>query len=239
MLVGTAIFAQAQIQIKYGAKIGVNAATMNHGEREDKNSDGFKSTLRANIGLAADIKVLSIISVAPEISYSQKGYSYSFSGEHFKDGVLVKYSEEENFKTGYIDMPVLIRGTFGSVIKGYVNAGPTFSYWLDGRYKGNWNGTYGSLPMIKNYDMKVKFVDEYPDNFEETEDIKEVRHDHANRLELGASFGGGLMLPLLGNNILIDARYTMAMKDMYNAMEDRQKARNRVLTLSAIFLINK
>lgn len=229
VLVGTAALAQAQVQI--GPKVGVNIATMDLGDREDKVADGVGYATGLNIGVASNIKFTEMFSFAPEISFSQKGYKYALGSS------TISGTEEETFKTNYIDMPLLLRGTFGSSVKGYVNAGPSLSYWLSGRYKGNGNYTENEITVPFNYDLEVKFVEEY-DKIK-TEDFVEVSKEHANRFEVGASFGGGFMLPLAGNNILVDARYTLVWKDLYKEMDANEKERNKFFTLSVIYLLGK
>ena len=232
VLAGTAAFAQAQVQ--FGPKVGVNVATMDLGQRDDKDEAGVGSAFGLNIGVASNIKIIKGISVAPEIIFSQKGYKYASSGEFEMMGQKVQYSEEETFTSNYLEVPLLLRGTFGSVVKGYVNAGPTLSYWLNGRYIGNWTGSSGSDIQTINYDLKVKFVEEY-DKIK-TEDFVEVSREHANRYEMGASIGGGVMLPLAGSSLMVDARYTFAWKDIYNEMKENEKARNKMISLSVAYL---
>ncbi|WP_224999946.1 porin family protein [Cesiribacter sp. SM1] len=227
VLAGTAALAQAQIQI--GPKVGVNVATMNLGERENKVEDGIGYAAGLNVGVASNIRFTKMLSFAPEISFSQKGYKYDL-GTSTMNG-----TEEETFKTNYIDMPLLLRGTFGSVVKAYVNAGPTLSYWLSGRYEGKGNYTENEVTQPFAYDLEVKFVKEYDQI--ETEDFVEVSKEHANRFEVGASFGGGVMLPVAGKNFLVDARYTLVWKDIYNEMDANEKERNKFLTLSVIYLL--
>lgn len=231
LLAGSAAYAQAQIQI--GPKAGVNFATMDLGEREDKAAEGVGTTVGATFGVAANIKMISFLSFAPELSFSQKGYRYSHEGERPILGENQSFSDTETFKAHYLDMPLLLRGTFGTTVKGYVNAGPSLSYWLNGRYKG-----YGNTNTTEySYDLRIKFVDEYKDI--RTEEFIEVSKEHARRFELGAALGGGIILPLGGSDLLIDARYTHAFKDIYKEMPETEKARNRVFSVSVMYLFGQ
>ena len=236
LLAGTAVCAQAQVHI--GPKLGVNFATSDLGDRADKDENGVGYAAGVNIGAAADIRFFKMFSFAPEISFSQKGYKYSID-EQSSLRQSSKYTTKETFKANYIDIPLLLRATFGNSLKGYVNAGPTLSYWLNGRYNGQGVFTEAGTSKDYSYNVQVKFIDEYTGEEDLTDDIVEVRHDHANRFEIGASFGGGVMVPVAGRQLLIDARYTFAGKDIYNEMKANEEAKNSMLSLSLMYLLGK
>lgn len=236
LLAGTAVFAQAQVQI--GPKVGVNFATADLGDRADKDESGVGYAAGVNLGAAANIKFYKMFSFAPEMSFSQKGYKYSLD-EQSTMRQSIKYTTEETFTASYLDMPLLLRATFGNSMKGYVNAGPTLSYWLNGRYQGEGKYTQAGIVKDYSYNVKVKFIDEYTGEEDLTEDIVEVRHDHANRFEIGASFGGGVIVPVAGRQLLIDVRYTFAGKDIYNDMKAGERAKNSMLSLSLMYLLGK
>lgn len=238
VLAGTAAYAQAQVQI--GPKVGLNVSTMDLGDSEEKEEKSIGSTLGLNIGVAANIKFSDAFSFAPELSFSQRGYgNLKYSTFEIYEGtdVTVEYKTEESFRASYMELPLLFRGTFGGAVKGYVNAGPSLGYWLGGRYKGEGSGETpdGTLPFT--FDLDVKFVDEYKEYV--TEEFVEVSKEDANRLQIGAAIGGGVILPVAGKSLLVDARYTLAFNDIYNNMPEKEKARNKGFALSLIYLLGK
>jgi len=74
-------FAAAQSQVQFGAKAGLNLASLS-GEDvsgEDK-PDDMSMKLGLNVGVFADISVAETFSVKPELVYSSQGYKLSGEG---------------------------------------------------------------------------------------------------------------------------------------------------------------
>jgi hypothetical protein len=123
MLLTTAsVFAQAQV----GLRVGASWATIS--DDVDMPS-GVERPWRPGftIGLASSFSTGGIFAIAPEINFSQRGNRtenlLSANGETF---------DSEN-RYNYLEVPVLFRLSFGETLGGYINAGPTFSYWLGGK----------------------------------------------------------------------------------------------------------
>lgn len=120
LLVGlSAAFAQAQI----GLRAGANWATIVDGQDA---MDGVEEPWRPGItlGIASSFQINEMFAIAPELNYSQRGYKMEFAD--FPD-------ESSELRFNYLEVPILFRLSFGDVLKGYVNAGPAFSYWLGGK----------------------------------------------------------------------------------------------------------
>lgn len=115
-------FAQAQI----GLRAGANWATIDDGTDAP---DGVERPWRPGImlGLASSFHLTENFAIAPELIYSQRGFIEE--GTSITDGEIFDTENRYNF----IELPVLFRLSFGDVLKGYVNAGPTFSYFLGGK----------------------------------------------------------------------------------------------------------
>ena len=88
-----ATFAVSQAQVKFGAKAGLNIATLTGEDIED-----VKSKLGFNVGAFAEIPVSDNFSVKPEVVYSDQGAKMEGEGD-------AKYN------LGYVNIPVLAKYT--------------------------------------------------------------------------------------------------------------------------------
>ena len=201
-----AVMAQSQ----FGVKAGFNVATVNQdtdfGEDVDEPwRPGF------NIGLASQFRVSEVFAVAPEISYTQRGYLYEFGT-----------GGEYNIRYDYVNVPVLFRLNFGDILKGYVNAGPTFGYLLSGKLKAE-----GEI-LGEQYAIDEKL------NFDS--DGENEWDLDANRFEFGGSIGGGIMLDTEGGSFLIDLRYTQGFTNIAN-VDESDGNKNQEVSVSLIYLV--
>lgn len=235
LLAGTAVCAQAQVQ--FGPKLGLNLTKMS---TDDPAMDELERTMGTgvNFGAAMSIDINEMFSFAPELSFSRKGEKFTYE---FTEGDpdMGQFTAKINMtlKLNYIDMPLLVRATFGDNFKWYLNAGPTLGYWAGGKVLGS--VSMNGMPL-GSQTFKIKFVDGVAAEPTEESDYMEISKDDANRFEVGASFGGGAILPVLNQKLLIDARYTLGLTDMANEMEGvGSKLRNNVASFSVIYLFSK
>lgn len=120
MLLSTAtVFAQAQV----GLRAGASWATYIH---DWDVPSGVDEPWRPGVifGLASSFHMSPNFAIAPEVNFSQRGYKW----EGNNAGLI-----NSDVRTNYLEIPVLFRLSFGEILKGYVNAGPAFSYWLGGK----------------------------------------------------------------------------------------------------------
>ncbi len=207
----TVFSCRAFAQVSLIPKAGINVA--NVALDNDRDLDGQKSLIGLTAGLGFNFALTSdnFLSIQPEILYSQKGWAAQSSN------LLASY--DGTFRLNYLEVPILVKVNFGGeVIKAYVNAGPSFGYLIGGRLKGNWNalGFLGS-----DIDESLKFTD--------TPSLASLNELDANRIEIGANFGGGVGFALGGNVIFIDLRYNMGLTDYNRDYESK----NRVFAFTA------
>lgn len=207
--------ASAMAQAQFGVKAGFNVATTSDEyeptDAEEPWRPGF------NIGLASQFYMGEIFSIAPELIYTQRGFK-----EEYSDGAV----REARFD--YLSLPVLFRLSFGEVLKGYVNAGPTFSYWLGGKQSASARiEGAGRLEISGPYENSITF-----DNLDE-----DWAYD-ANRLEVGAALGGGIALDTEAGSFLIDLRYVQGLGNIASGVDlSEGKFRNQVVSVSLSYLI--
>lgn len=124
MLLVAGLFAATLInaQVSFGPKAGVNFSNLSNGAIIGKTQfeiGNSESSLRigATAGIAADIAIGDMFSIAPELLYSMQGTT--ISGEILSDDVTL------NYKVDYLNLPVMAKAKFGGEkIKAFIGAGP-------------------------------------------------------------------------------------------------------------------
>lgn len=228
-LIASSVMAQVQV----GPKVGLNLYKINDGEDvgegvEEPFAMGF------NLGVASSFNITDNIAIAPELIFTQKGSRVKAEAEMILDGtteIPMKYSYTEHIKLNFLEVPILARVAFGNTVKGYANVGPSFGYWLGGKISSD--EEFGG--ESKSEDYKIKFVSEYDDDSDDAEILKE----DANRLEIGAVLGGGLMLDTSAGSLLFDIRYQAGLTSLsdYEDMGGEEKVKNNGLSISVIYLL--
>ena len=215
-LLATAAISSAQAQdIRFGLRAGANYSNLSGNiKNEDtyNNKVGFLGGVMLNVPLLAD----DLLSIQPEILYSQKGFENKpteFSS------VLGKQKREGNVNYNYIDVPLLLK--FKAL--GFVaEAGPQYSYLLssNNETKTTTTPTVGS-PTVS-----------------ETKDKNDV--SGLNRNELGYLAGVGYEAT---NGLSLNLRYTGAFSDFVKSDNstyfngDLKNARHSAFQLSLGYLI--
>ena len=102
LLVGVTLYAQqtAQAQVRFGLKAGVNASNV-----KIQSGDSFDPLPGYQGGLMAEIILSSKFSIQPALLYATKGFSTEVEFRN-QQGTLTG-TARSNFKTNYLDLPVL------------------------------------------------------------------------------------------------------------------------------------
>jgi hypothetical protein len=125
-------------------------------------------------------------SVQPELNYIQKG---------FKNDQTINGTEvNTKWKISYIELPVLVKASFGEATKFYLNAGPSIAVGLGGKVKVKGNGM--------SADVDIKFGDS---------DSEEVVYIE-KRMDFGLQFGGGV---IIAEKVMIDVRYGLGLSPLF------------------------
>jgi Outer membrane protein beta-barrel domain len=156
-----------------------------------------KFNLGFTVGVAVNVPLGSgSFSLQPELSFVQKGWKYDETG----------YSSKT--RLDYLELPVLIKATFGEATKFYINVGPSLGLGLDGKFEIEYKN--GSIK--EDYDVE----------FGEGDDAETT---YFKKTDFGLQFGGGV---LVAEKVMIDIRYSLGLSSLSN---DR-KATNNVLQLT-------
>jgi hypothetical protein len=126
------------------------------------------------------------ISLQPELNFIQKGYKADVSF----DGIDI----ETKTTLSYLEVPVLVKATFGEATKFFVNAGPSVGFGLGGKVKAEANG--------EEEEVDVKFGDG------DDEDVFYVE----KKTDIAFQLGGGVVI---ADKIQIDIRYGLGLTDLY------------------------
>lgn len=119
-LLVTAVAPAAHAQgVRFGVKAGANLSNLSGdlvNQDQYKNRVGFQGGVMVNFGLS------DIISIQPEVLYSQKGFKYADQqftvlGNTFRNTGNVRYD--------YLDVPILVRVRAAGI---FFEVGPQYSY---------------------------------------------------------------------------------------------------------------
>jgi hypothetical protein len=203
-IIGLSFTSVAQ-SVTIGPRVGVNFATQvitgDDSQYADDWNDEVKAATGLQLGLVSNFALGQMFSIQPEFLYTQKGYKF----EDADRTVTGKYD--------YIDVPVLAKISLGaSELKGFVTAGPTFSYWTSGVDKVESDSFNGDTDV----------------DFDDDELIE-------NRFEVGGSIGLGLAYETGVGALNLDVRYGAGFSSVYDS-DDDAKLKNSGFSVSIAYL---
>lgn len=227
----------AQI-IRAGFKAGPQLSWFKADDPKNKAVTNTHAIPGFHAGAVVAFKVKDRYFLNLESIYSQKGKK-----------VTGKIDPDLNDKVIYrhIDVPILFAMHFkgqvgeGRQFKWYINAGPNTSYWLGGK------GVIKAGDLRENgiAELKYKIVfGTRPDH--NNADILYIKD--ANRFQFGMNVGGGILLEPGGNQkVMVDFRYQIGHTQVGTRessqflipsdYQDTLKGRNKVISLSLIYLV--
>lgn len=189
--------------------------------------DGLSSEPRAGftIGLGLNIPFTEIFSFQPELNFIQKGSKGEATLQESFDEATFDVYFSTDLHIDYLEVPLLLKFTFGEGTKFFFTAGPGIAVGIGGRnkIKGEFtftnNGTSETYPFSDSGRIKFGETPENPD----PESIDTYIN---NRLELSLQAGAGV---LIKNKVMLDLRYGLGLTDL----SDDGESKNRVLQLTA------
>lgn len=215
----------ASAQVTVGPKVGVNFSKVNFGDYEDR-FDDFESPFHTglNAGIGADFGISESFSLYTELIWTQKGSEYEGAGV-VNDPLVgpINTREETDVSLNYLELPVLFRLKFGDMTKFYINAGPTFAYWLGGEVESEFDG--------QDFESDIDFEDRSNITGAETGTV--LANEDVNRFEVGGAIGAGTLIDMQMGKLNIDFRYGMGLTPFFEDNEgDADQWRNSVLSIS-------
>ncbi|WP_347216453.1 porin family protein [Chryseobacterium sp.] len=170
--------------VRFGIKAGGNSAYFSE-QQFGMNSQ----KLGFHAGAFVNIPISKQFSFQPEVLYNQMGAKdVAYSTETTTGATTVKTKGESKVTMNYISVPLMVQ--MRPIDKFYIEAGPEFSYFINGKTKGEAtiaSTTGGVTTTTRN---------------SQSDDINK---DDINRFNFGLGLGLGYDIT---NNIGISARYT-------------------------------
>lgn len=149
------------------------------------------------------------ISLQPELNFIQKGSKAAEKNSEFE--------LTQKTKLSYLEIPILVKASFGETTKFHINAGPSIGLGLGGKSKGEFKSAFGT----ESLDSDIKFGDGNDEDYTYIE----------NRTDFGLQFGGGVVI---ANKVMIDIRYGLGL----SSLVDDYKVKNNVLQFALGFPFN-
>jgi len=204
MLLAATSFAQ------FGIKAGANFATMaEEGEGVSRDDIDNRSITGAVVGLTFEMNIADIISIQPELLYSQSGGSNTYT--------LLGTTTKSKYKINYLELPVLAKLKFGNANQEgfgfHIAAGPWIGYALNGH--SNRKTTVGET-IISEVDQDYSFDDQ----------------DNAKRLNYGMIGAAGISF----GHLVFDLRYNYGFNNLLDNDADNNNDNKPVLQTRGIAL---
>ena len=195
-LAGSLTFAQSLIP-----KAGATFSKLGGSDVEDQKFNiGFTLGMGFNLPLGS-----GPMSIQPELNFIQKGSKASLE--------IFNTTYSSTLKLNYLEVPVLVKATFGAGTKFYFNAGPSIAIGMGGKLKTTYNST------TEKADVKFGEGDD--------EDVVYVE----KKTDFGLQFGGGV---IIAEKVMIDLRYGAGLSTLF---ED-ESVKNNVLQFTVGIPIN-
>lgn len=216
-----------------GGHLGVNFSTIT-GQYDD--NQNVKHTFIATplFGAVGMYSVNDMISVVAEINVAGSGALYKIDVDNLIKS-SVSSSSELKYKFCYtnLQIPILVKFTFGNDWQYFGYGGFYWSYKLGGKYKIKSDN-------FDDEDGKIKFGDA-PDGYDGDDWYMDT--DHNRRTDFGLNIGGGVQKELGPGVIAADLRFGFGFLDSNKWPDDNQpdtyKAyRSVVIGLYISYLIN-
>jgi hypothetical protein len=193
--------------------IGKAGGTISFIANEDDSSD--KPKFGFTFGAALQIRVNDMLSFQPELNFIQKGAASESSGD-WGFGFEDTYKAESKTTLNYLELPLLMRFSFGQKIKFHITAGPSVAMGVGGNSKSKIIYNENGVSREVTEESKIKFG----------------TSPHNNKpFDVAAQLGGGM---LVAEKIIIDFRYGYSLTNITDKKYtiSGSDSRNRVLQLT-------
>jgi hypothetical protein len=210
-------------------KVGMTIAKVNVSSNE---AGTPKSTLGFTLGAGVNFPINNIFSFQPELVFIQKGFAVKEDFSFSFGGITESMDLDAKLIINYLEVPALVKATFGTNTKFHFIAGPSIGIGLGGKYRYEYNAVYtdGNITEMEHQEAsgKVKFGESEDENSEDVY-LKE-------RVDFGLQIGGGV---LIKEKVLVDLRYGIGLTNLGGGLSDGDdKIQNRVLQITVGIPIN-
>jgi hypothetical protein len=201
-LISYGVVAQISIVPKAGVGLGWLNAKTKEIRKSQESRLGLSAGMEVNVGLGKSL------SLQTGLLYTQKGFVMNSPMITNDLGGIIFPSFDMVYRLNYIEMPILLRKTFGSKkLQPYLQAGVSVGYGLNGKTKVKSDDkiVYDFLGA-KN---KVRFG-QIPDD-----GSGDIIYLDINRVDVGLQAGGGLLYKVGKGHLNFDVRFDYGLTNMY------------------------
>jgi len=211
LVVGVASAASAQ-HAQYGVKAGVGLSNVTGADAPEstKNLFGFQA------GIMADFSLSELISLHPELLYSQKGVKNSFADSYTTAGYIYTTNSSGQARLSYLDLPVLLRLKASGA---FFEVGPQLGFLLGQK------STYAETVSITTTTGVP--VSSSNDNYSDTST------DGLRKVDFGYVLGVGYRLP---QGLELGLRYNGGFSSLDDSNKSASKVRNSVFQFQVGYL---
>jgi|GEM_PF-2265228 len=231
------LFTFSHAQWQFGPRLGLNFSTMTGEGYWDNTSNGW-ITGRI-IGGVATYSLDNHLALVGELNHITSGGKFKYN-YYEEGGERSLAADEGQWKELYsnVQIPIMVKYTFGDKIQFYGELGPYFNYTFCGRYKDqidaiNWEEK-----------GKIKFVKDWPDD--PADNTWYLEKDYYRRCDVGMNFGIGAQRELGNGFIALDFRFGLGFLDFNKWPDNDQpdgykpyKNRNIALSVAYMFPVDK
>lgn len=204
LIIGTVIGSQAQISV--GVRGSAAFSTVSKFELIENVTPDFRYRIAPNIAVFAEIPITEKFSFQPELAYNQKGFrveeGINVAGEFL--GVEIPINGRVNFKTHFIEVPLLAKFHFGDkqAAHYYLMAGPAVGFLADAG-------------------MRIRVLSIFSFN-------ADLPSDFFKPVELSGIVAGGFELPVAEKiNLFVEGRYQLGLSRILDTPVIQLDVRNR------------
>ncbi|MCB0618822.1 MAG: PorT family protein [Saprospiraceae bacterium] len=210
--------AQLSAQVSFGIKAGwnfVNVKTPSIVSEVEQVPD-FKTITTRQFGFVSELELNDHFALQGELLHTGKGFKLNENFDLELFGLPLPVGAVAVTKVHYLEMPLLAKAKFGNeVVEGYVVAGPTFGYAINGKVT-----------------TRAKVLVEV-DLFDTKLDLDAIGYE---RFEVGGVLGAGMAFKAGNGKLFFDGRYTRGFTESYDVPLLSEKVQNKGFSLSAGYL---
>ncbi len=217
-------------EFRIGAHGGINMPNL-RGEEGDPLTEGFESRQGAFYGIFINLGLTPRLSLAAELNYSSQGgqrnglqiitSTFLPDGLPLPEGMDLYANYRNESILDYVEIPLLVRLSFGKKIRVFVNAGPYIGILV--RAKALTEGKSflyldenGTMPVVIPPGVQPLEIDLTADT-DIQDDLKDIN--------FGLASGGGVMIPVGPGTVVAEGRLqwglTVIQKDIQQSGKSR------------------
>lgn len=223
-------------QWQFGPRLGMNFSTVSGENGWGETDHGW--IVGRIIGGVATYSLDEHLALVGEINHLTSGGKFNYNYSDEEDRSLAANDGQWKEIYSNVQIPIMVKYTFGEKIQFYGELGPYFNFSFAGKYKD----------QIEAIDWEekgnIRFVKDYPDDPEDY--TWYLQKEYYRRCDVGMNFGIGAQKELGKGFIALDLRFGLGFMDFNKFPDNDQpegykpyKNRNIALSVAYMFPVDK